>query len=288
VELGIYRAFSAARRGRRRAALLAPPPAAAPATPPPPPAAAPRRGRWEHMHVATAGEAILAAGYALEEHLVTTADGYQLLMHRIPAPEARDAVLFVHGVLDTALGWVASGAAAGSPALAAADTGVFDVWLASTRANPPRVCVDPARRGLKYWHFSIDELAMQDVAAQVARVRARKASELGGGAPPPRVQVVAHSLGAAAVLMYAVRTAAAGRAHGLSRLVLLSPAGLHPSVPLALRPAVWAAPWAARLLDSVAPGRGLGLRLPSPWLRWLLFKVSSAAPLAGQPKQKTS
>lgn len=33
-------------------------------------------------------------------------------------------------------------------------------------------------------------------------------------------------------------------------------------------------PWAARLMDLVLPGRGLGLRLPSPFLRYVTFKLT--------------
>ena len=49
--------------------------------------------------------------------------------------EARDAAFFMHGILDTSLGWVSNGVA-GSSAFAAYDAG-FDVWLGNSRANPP-------------------------------------------------------------------------------------------------------------------------------------------------------
>lgn len=41
----------------------------------------------------------------------------------------------MHGILDTSMGWVANGT--GSHAFAAYDQGM-DVWLGSSRANPPR------------------------------------------------------------------------------------------------------------------------------------------------------
>ncbi len=44
-------------------------------------------------------------------------------------------VFFMHGILDTSMGWVANGT--GSHAFAAYDQGM-DVWLGSSRANPPR------------------------------------------------------------------------------------------------------------------------------------------------------
>ena len=47
----------------------------------------------------------------------------------------RDVVFFMHGILDTSMGWVANGT--GSHAFAAYDQGM-DVWLGSSRSNWPR------------------------------------------------------------------------------------------------------------------------------------------------------
>ena len=49
---------------------------------------------------------------------------------------ARNVAFFMHGVLDTSLGWVSNGST-GSQAFAASELG-FDVWLGNSRANPPR------------------------------------------------------------------------------------------------------------------------------------------------------
>ena len=49
---------------------------------------------------------------------------------------ARDVAFFMHGTLDTSLGWVSNGVT-GSQAFAAYDMG-FDVWLGNSRSNPPR------------------------------------------------------------------------------------------------------------------------------------------------------
>lgn len=76
------------------------------------------------------------AGYPLELHCVTTADGYILQMERIPRPGCARVAWFQHGILDTSLTWVSSGVT-GSQAFAAWDQG-FDVWLGSSRSNPPR------------------------------------------------------------------------------------------------------------------------------------------------------
>ena len=52
---------------------------------------------------------------------------------------ARDVVFFMHGVLDTSLGWVANGSV-GSQAFGAWDSGA-DVWLGNSRNNAPRLHV---------------------------------------------------------------------------------------------------------------------------------------------------
>lgn len=132
----------------------------------------------EEQAAFTASDAILRAGYPLEEHSVTTADGYVLQMHRIPRRGARDVVLFQHGVLDTSLGWVALGPG-GSAAFAAHDAG-FDVWLANTRANPPRLNVNPERKGAKYWRYSANDLALDDLPAQINHIHRIKIGELTG------------------------------------------------------------------------------------------------------------
>ena len=131
---------------------------------------------WERLHTYTAADAILRAGYPLEEHSVTTEDGYVLQMHRIPRRTSMDVVFFQHGVLDTSLGWVANGVG-GSVAFTAFDEG-FDVWLGNTRSNPPRVNVNPGVRGAKYWRWSANELAIMDLKAQFDYIHRVKMQEL--------------------------------------------------------------------------------------------------------------
>lgn len=55
---------------------------------------------------------------------------------------------------------------------------------------------------------------------------------------PYRLQAVGHSLGAACLMMYAVVCRMRGEPHRLRRLILMSPAGFHPTVPL-VRGWVW-------------------------------------------------
>lgn len=67
---------------------------------------------------------------------MTTADGYVLRIERIPRPGSPRVAFFLHGILDTSLTWVSAGVT-GSQAFGAWDAGQ-DVWLGSSRSNPPR------------------------------------------------------------------------------------------------------------------------------------------------------
>ncbi|KAK9810435.1 hypothetical protein WJX72_010667 [[Myrmecia] bisecta] len=135
---------------------------------------------WEGLQqVWTAASVIEQAGYPLEEHTIITKDGYVLKMERIPRHAARDVVFFMHGILDTSMGWVSNGVT-GSQAFAAYDRG-FDVWLGNSRSNPPRKHTDPQKQGGRYWHYTVNELGMYDIAAQVDHIHVVKTYELNGG-----------------------------------------------------------------------------------------------------------
>jgi len=125
----------------------------------------------------TAADVLRASGYPYQRHVVITDDGYVLQMDRIPRKEAKDVAFFMHGILDTSLGWVANGVT-GSIAFAAYDQG-FDVWLGSCRSNPPRRHSDPAMEGSAYWGYSINELGELDTGAQVDHIHVVKCAELG-------------------------------------------------------------------------------------------------------------
>lgn len=134
-------------------------------------------GHFEDLNVWTTSDIILQSGYPLEEHVVTTRDGYILSMQRIPRKDSKNVVFFQHGVLDTSLGWVCNGPQ-GSQAFSAYDEGA-DVFLGNMRCNPPRAHEDPLRSGAAYWAYSINELAMEDIAALFERIDAVKRAELG-------------------------------------------------------------------------------------------------------------
>ncbi|KAL3139966.1 hypothetical protein ABBQ38_004253 [Trebouxia sp. C0009 RCD-2024] len=127
-----------------------------------------QHSKQEGAHsVWTAAEVIQAAGYPLEEHTVITSDGYKLRMERLPRTGGRDVVFFMHGILDTSMGWVSNGVT-GSQAFAAFDQG-FDVWLGNSHK---------AKMGARYWHFNVNQLGQEDIEAQLEFIHSRKCDEL--------------------------------------------------------------------------------------------------------------
>lgn len=243
-----------------------------------------RLRKWKKYYTFDAGDAIVKSGYPLQEFNVVTQDGYHVQLQRIPNKGQR-AVVFVHGVLDTSLTWVSQriGSTRGSVAFAAYEAGL-DVWLLNTRANWPQR--NDARKKSEFWRFSANELALQDIHAQISFVRRKKASEssegegggggdigIGGGARDITVQAVGHSLGGATLLMYAVHKKLMGEEHHLDRLVLLSPAGFHTKIPVPLLWAKYVFPALSGVLDAISPSRGVGLGLRTPMLRYLIFKL---------------
>eukprot|EP00798_Chlamydomonas_sp_ICE-L_P025587 gene25587-11240_t len=98
----------------------------------------------------SASDVIRLAGYPLEVFTVTTQDGYILTMERIPRPGCKDVVFFMHGVLDTSLGWISCG-------------------------NPK------VQSGVGYWRFTVNDIGLADVSSQLDRIHDVKCRELGAG-----------------------------------------------------------------------------------------------------------
>ena len=227
-----------------------------------------RLKKWQTFYTFDASDAIVKSGYPLQEFDVVTRDGYHVQLQRIPN-KGKKAVVFMHGVLDTSLTWVSQSISStrGSVAFAAYEAG-FDIWLCNTRANFPQR--NDRLKKSQFWKFSANELALEDVKAQIDFVRRKKASE---GDEDTAIEAVGHSLGGACLLMYAVHQGLVSEDHHLDRLVLLSPAGFHSKIPLSLLWAKYVFPLASRALDIVAPSRGIGLGLRTPLLRFLIFKL---------------
>ncbi|KAI8474057.1 MAG: Alpha/Beta hydrolase protein [Monoraphidium minutum] len=118
-------------------------------------------------------------GYPLEEHFVTTEDGYILRLFRVPhgrgpPPRAalprppRPVVHLQHGLLGASSDWALNGPGF-SLLFILADAG-YDVWLGNVRANAysrnhtTLGFLDPA-----FWAFTWDDIAGRDLPAMLAR-----------------------------------------------------------------------------------------------------------------------
>lgn len=214
---------------------------------------------------------------------MTTSDGYVLTMQRLPRKDAKKVVFFMHGVLDTSLGWVCNGPM-GSHAFTAHDSGA-DVWLGNCRANEG---VGDKRRGrapsdyLRYWAFSVNELGLNDVEGMLRYI---SMTVSGSDSPGKELHIVAHSLGAAAVLIHLVfpREGSDRSGHGrfrretvgsdrpndratdrsigatrspssnlcIKQVILLAPAGFHSQAPFLALPFLYTVPPLVRLANGL-------------------------------------
>lgn len=185
-----------------------------------------------------------------------------LNMQRLPRKDAKKVVFFMHGVLDTSLGWVCNGPI-GSHAFTAHDSGA-DVWLGNCRANEG---VGDKRRGrapsdyLGYWAYSINELGLNDVEGMLryisATVRSNNPTE-------KELHVVAHSLGAASVLIHLVFQGDDDpSALSIKQLILLAPAGFHSHAPFLALPFMYSVPPLMRLINGLMGAFHVQFGLPA-------------------------
>lgn len=104
-------------------------------------------------------------GIDVQEHTVTTEDGYILKAFRIPRPGA-PVVLLQHGVLSTAWCWLDNEVAL-SPGLQLYRAG-FDVWLTNSRGNTfsrsHKILKNSSRA---FWNFTFVKMGHYDVPANV-------------------------------------------------------------------------------------------------------------------------
>lgn len=150
----------------------------------------------------TMKELVEGAGFPLEEHFVTTDDGYVLGLFRIPYgrgqarkkkergqrryADPRPPVLLLHGLLDSSAAWVLNSPSE-SLGFLLADAG-YDVFLGNSRGNAfsrNHTGVQPSSAA--FWDFTFDDMADYDVPAMVAHVLAETGAE--------RVAYVGHSQG---------------------------------------------------------------------------------------------
>ena len=130
-------------------------------------------------------------GYKLEEHDITTQDGFMLKLHRITVPGEDEAVskrrypvLMLHGLLQCSAAYLTSGDH--SLAFFLVKTG-HDVWLGNNRCGfiPKHKSFGPL--DLRMWSWRIQEMGVFDLPCMVDYVRSNRQVE--------KIAYVAHSQG---------------------------------------------------------------------------------------------
>eukprot|EP00249_Psilotum_nudum_P016178 c25698_g1_i1 orf=197-2302(+) len=230
----------------------------------------------------TCKDIITGLGYPYEAFKVITADGYVLLMERIPRQDSQKVLYMQHGLLGSSLCWVSNGVV-GSEAFAAYDQG-YDVFLGNFRGFASREHTDEHISKKRYWRYSINEHGTQDVPAMMSKIHEIKVTELKHlqvvleydehsshvQKQPYTICAVGHSVGAAAILMYIVTRRLANKVHRLSRIILMSPVGLHENSPFFMRILANLVPAMAPLLSPIIPG----FYVPGTILRLLFYKLA--------------
>lgn len=112
----------------------------------------------------------------LEEHAITTKDGYNLKLFRIPGnsaqPQApnKPVVLFMHGLEDSADCWVINHPEV-APAFVASREG-YDVWLGNNRGNKYSHTSAAPMSNKDFFNFSFIEMGDHDLPAMIDYVLA--------------------------------------------------------------------------------------------------------------------
>ncbi|XP_071731520.1 uncharacterized protein [Rutidosis leptorrhynchoides] len=226
----------------------------------------------------TCQDVITELGYPYEAINVVTADGYVLLLERIPRRDAKKAVYLQHGVFDSSMGWVSNGVV-GSPAFAAFDQG-YDVFLGNFRGLVSREHINKNISSREYWRYSINEHGIEDIPAMIEKIHEVKTSELKSvperdteetnTEQPYKLCAICHSLGGAAILMYIITRRIEEKPHRLSRLILLSPAGFHHDSTFLLAALENFLLWFAPILQPLVPG----FYIPTRFFRMLVNKLA--------------
>ncbi|OWR54447.1 acidic lipase, partial [Danaus plexippus plexippus] len=110
-------------------------------------------------------------GINLQEHNVTTEDGYILKIFRVSGRNCvvkkRPPVILMHGLLQSSDVWFDAGPGAGLAYLLS--DACYDLWLGNQRGNyhaKRHLILDPDRNP-HFWHFSVDEIGFYDIPATI-------------------------------------------------------------------------------------------------------------------------
>ncbi|GBP41027.1 Lipase 3 [Eumeta japonica] len=121
-------------------------------------------------------ELVRKYNYPLEEHTVTTSDGYILGMHRIPhgrdannTPGKRPIVFLMHGLTSSSADWILMGPGTAFGYMLAEEG--FDVWMGNARGNyysRRHTSFNPdSLFNTDFWEFSWDEIGNLDLPAMI-------------------------------------------------------------------------------------------------------------------------
>lgn len=102
----------------------------------------------------------------MEEHTLTTTDGYILKVFRIPGRKdegrkVKPVAYFQHGLLDSADCWVMNYAEK-APAFILARAG-YDVWLGNSRGNKYSHDAYPEKSKKDYWGYGFEDMGDNDI-----------------------------------------------------------------------------------------------------------------------------
>ncbi|KAF5269780.1 hypothetical protein FQA39_LY08561 [Lamprigera yunnana] len=114
----------------------------------------------------TTPQIIRRHGYYSESHVVETADGYLLTIHRIPRNKngnvGKQPVFIQHGLLSSSADFVINGDNKSLPFILS-DLG-YDVWLGNSRGNTySRAHAWLSTSSQQYWNFTFHEMGVYDL-----------------------------------------------------------------------------------------------------------------------------
>ncbi|VEN59465.1 unnamed protein product [Callosobruchus maculatus] len=119
----------------------------------------------------TTVDIVLRDGYPVENHYVTTSDGYILNVHRIPRGKSgkknNKVALLQHGILASSSDWVITGPGKALGYMLAEEG--YDVWLGNARGNMysrNHTTLDPDKN-MTFWDFSWHEIGLVDLPAMI-------------------------------------------------------------------------------------------------------------------------
>ncbi|XP_063702655.1 lipase 3-like [Culicoides brevitarsis] len=116
---------------------------------------------------------IIAAGFPVETHHVTTEDGYILTLHRIPSTNRSSTpVLLAHPLSSSGLIWVLSLVPKLKPIAFSLSNKGHDVWILHHRGTTESFrhqTLKPSNQS--FWNFTLHELGVFDIANSVDYIR---------------------------------------------------------------------------------------------------------------------